>query len=689
MEEEQLEVSMSCRADVKDGVAPRPQKLRLVLLGDRWLDKSVAGNSILRRHVFDLSRDVKMCLKGQSVLEDGRKVVVVSTPERWVHYSIRDPGLLQVNMNTCMAMCPPGPHAFLVVVPVSSLRGREWTVEGPLALLGDTVWRSTLVVFVRRGKLRGSSVESFISKHDFLKALVEKCGNRYQLLDASRSKGCKAQVDELLGKIDAMVEMQKKAGGAGYVAKEEEVSTETEEKKNDVEERASSRRNRAQRRRRTLRSLLESRSSSPAQLQVLLVGAKHAGKTSSANTLLGGAVFPQAGDRPAQVVDSPGWHGRYCSGDTPQALQQQITHSASVCDPHAVLLVLRCDETFTETDRRTAEEHMGRLGFGVWSRTVVLFTRGDGLGGATIEEHIGRWRSLERLVERCGNRYHVFDNTNRAGSFQVRELYEKIEETLVENDASLLLETLENLLQQKQQNSKKALRKMKKVKMEKKKELKEKEEQIEKLQKMIEAEQIRLKRSSADGDIIRSLRERRTLADQHEDEGGVAPTCEKNHEEPVNVWEQVRRRRSQRTQTTLSFNHRTAEDLRRRSTFLTASVQPHRGGVSDGSPAGAEQEVGGATEEKTDAASSWPTAGAAALGAAVGTLVPFLRLPAGIGVRSAVFPAAGAALGSMLIQRGRLGRKELGRKELGRKELGRKELGRKELGEDAQETAEG
>ncbi|KAF6723335.1 GTPase IMAP family member 8 [Oryzias melastigma] len=678
---------MSCRAHVEKGVTPRLQKLRLVLLGDRWLDKSVAGNSILRRPVFDLSRDVKMCVKGQSVLEDGRRVVVVITPERWIHYSIRDPDLLQVNMNTCMAMCPPGPHAFLMVVRVSSLRGREWTVEGPLALLGDSVWRSTLVVFIRHEKLRGSSVENFISKHDFLKALVEKCGHRYQFLDASGSASCKAQVDELLEKIDAMVEMQKKAGGAGYVSKKEEVSMETEEKKKEVEERADSRRHRAQRRRRTLRSLLEGRSSSPAELQVLLVGAKHAGKSSSADTILSGGVLPQAGDRPAQVVDTPGWHGRYCSSSTPQALQQQITHSASVCDPHAVLLVLRCDETFTETDRRTVEEHMGLLGSGVWTRTVVLFTWGDRLGRASIEEHIERWTSLQQLVDRCGNRYHVFDNSNRGGNFQVRELSEKIEETHMENDAEILLESLQDLLQQNQQNSKKASRKLREVKMEKKKrieelmkELKEKEEQIENL---IEAklqeeqrERIGLKRSAED-DIIRSLRECRTLTDQHQEEGGFSPTSEENDEEPVNIWkasEQVRRRRSQKTQTTLSFNHRTA-DLRRRSAFLTLSVQPHKLRAEEEEEEEEErratQEDGGATEEKADAdgSSSWPTAGAAALGAAVGTLVPFLRLPAGIGVQSAVFPAAGAALGSMLIQRGRLRRKD--------------------VSEDVQETLEG
>ncbi|MGH0127647.1 UNVERIFIED_CONTAM: hypothetical protein FKN15_071802 [Acipenser sinensis] len=61
------------------------------------------------------------------------------------------------------------------------------------------------------------------------------------------------------------------------------------------------------------------------------------------------------------------------------------------------------------------------------SYTMILFTRGDELEDMTIQEYIqGAGKDLQQLVEKCGNRYHVFNNWNISDRTQVTGLLDKI-----------------------------------------------------------------------------------------------------------------------------------------------------------------------------------------------------------------------------------------------------------------------
>ncbi|KAK2829474.1 hypothetical protein Q7C36_017464 [Tachysurus vachellii] len=186
---------------------------------------------------------------------------------------------------------------------------------------------------------------------------------------------------------------------------------------------------------------------------ILLLGYCGAGKTSSCITITGQEDIQNRpcteepvlytktlGSGHLLVVDTPGWNlDRDAAGENLDSQNSTVAYIRHLCYPgiHAVLLVVPIGEPFTEHHRKGMMDRMEAAGTDVWKFSIVLFTRADRLWGNSIEDFIAEGgKALQRLVDRCGNRYHALDNTCTVNCTQVNELLQKLEEMVQENEGS-------------------------------------------------------------------------------------------------------------------------------------------------------------------------------------------------------------------------------------------------------------
>ncbi|XP_063069339.1 GTPase IMAP family member 7-like [Engraulis encrasicolus] len=200
-------INMGAPDDKNISGAAGMEQWRIMLLGRRGVGKSSTGNTILQQLAFSVSmslgRTTEFCDRKTGTV-DGRPVAVIDTPGLKNSSGEEKKKIREILKN--ISLYKPGPHVFLVVLPIGNLTQDDIRVHKIIeGMFGKKVWRYVVLVFTRGESLDGNAQNDVISRADKeLRELIRKCTGGFVVFN-NKDMANRAQVTLLMERIDTML----------------------------------------------------------------------------------------------------------------------------------------------------------------------------------------------------------------------------------------------------------------------------------------------------------------------------------------------------------------------------------------------------------------------------------------------------------------------------------------------------